>query len=129
MQAMLVQFAASLAAVSALVWLAWKLGFSGPPQLEDEHEARLIAREASGGFAPVAVALDKARAGALLQDAGGRVVLLAPCGAHFVAHLLGFEASARASEGRLEVRDGRLRAVLELGSAAEDWAAAIARVG
>jgi hypothetical protein len=119
------QFAGSLAAVAALVVLSWKLGFSGPPELLDEAEARAVAAEVAGGFDPVAVALDTSRTGAILRDSANRIAIVGPSGAHFLARLLGAGARATSSNGRLEVRDHGFEISLDLGNAAADWANAI----
>ena len=123
------QFAGSLVAVVALVLLAAKFGFSGRPALIDEDEARLLASEVPGGFEAERIALDRSRCGALLSDGAGRIVLVAPCGAHFVARLLGPGAQIDAVDGRLTVRDAALAATLELGDETDDWAKLLAALG
>ena len=119
------QFAGSLAAVAFLVLLAWRLGFAGSPRLEDEAHARSLAQEVPGGFDAVAVALDQSARAALLRDAAGRIVLVAPSGAHYVARLL--------APGTTAIRDGESLAVSARGFAtnlnlesAGDWVRAIA---
>ena len=121
------QFAGSVAAIAALVLLASRLGFAGRPELLDEGEARSLAAEIPGGFDAVAVGLDRARNAALLRDDGGRVVLVTPVGAHFVARLLGPEVALSREGHRLVLRDGRRTATLDLGSDADAWTRAIAR--
>jgi hypothetical protein len=116
------QFAGSFAAVLFLIGLAWRFGFRGKPQLEDEGRARSLAQAVSGGFDAVAVALDRSGHAALLRDAAGRIVLVAPSGAHFVARVL--------PAGTTVTREGELLGVsvqggsvsLDLGQAADDWA-------
>jgi hypothetical protein len=116
-----------MAAIAALVLLASRLGFAGRPDLLDEGEARSLAAEIPGGCDAVAVGLDRARDAALLRDGAGRVVLVTPIGAHFVARLLGPEVALTFEGHRLVLRDGRSTATLDLGSDADDWARAIAR--
>jgi hypothetical protein len=121
------QFAGSVAAIAVLVLLASRLGFAGRPELLDEEEARSFAAEIPGGFDAVAVGLDRARNAALLRDGAGRVVLVTPVGAHFVARLLGPEFATSRDGHRLVLRDGRSTATLDLGPDADAWAEAIAR--
>jgi hypothetical protein len=127
MDAAVWQFAGSVAAIAALVLLVSRLGFAGRPELLDEEEARSLAAEIPGGFDAVAVGLDRARNAALLRDGAGRVVLVTPVGAHFVARLLGSEVALSREGHRLMLRDGRSTATLDLGADAGDWARAIAR--
>jgi hypothetical protein len=122
MDAALWQFAASLAAVAGLVILARRLGFSGRPEPLDEEQARTLAAEVPGGFDAVRVTLDRAGTAALLHDAGGRIVLVVPAGAHFIVRLLSPTVRADAADGRLTVHDGSLAAALDLGVETEDWA-------
>jgi len=119
------QFAGSLAAVVFLIILAWRLGFKGAPRLDDEAHARSLAHEVPGGFDATTAALDRLSHAALLSDAAGRIVLVAPCGAHFVARLLAPDTTVMHDGERLSVRTGGLSASLHL-EAASDWAEAIA---
>jgi hypothetical protein len=123
------QFAGSLAAVGLLVLLSWKWGFAGPPELRGEEEARALADEMPGGFTPIALSLDRARHGALLRDEAGRVVLVAPAGAHFVARLLRPGIKVDLDEGELVLRGRGISARLDFGPEAADWAKAIERLG
>lgn len=68
MHAAVWQFAVSLLAVAMMIGMAWKFGFSGQPQLEDEREASRLAASVYGGFVPVAVGIDAERHSALLRD-------------------------------------------------------------
>lgn len=122
------QLAGSVAAVIILIVLAWKLGFAGPPELEDEAQARALADEVPGGFDAVAVALDRSRNAALARDAAGKVVLVAPAGAHFVARLLGPDTKVTHENGSLGLSGQGLVVRLDLGPDADDWAEAIARL-
>jgi hypothetical protein len=122
------QLAGSVAAVAFLIVLAWRLGFSGAPELADEAQARSLAEEVPGGFDPVAVALDRSRRAALLRDASGHIVLVAPAGAHFVARRLEQGTKATCEDGRLIVSASCTSASLDLGRQAGDWAEAIARL-
>lgn len=122
------QFAGSIAAVTLLVLLAWKWGFAGPPELSGEEEARALADEVPGGFAATALSLDRTRNGALLRDEAGRVVLVAPAGAHFIARLLGPGIRVERNEGELVLRGGGISVRLDLGPEAAGWAQAIERL-
>ncbi len=95
----LVQFLASLLAILALAGVARWLGLGPAPQLVDERAAREAAEAAIGGYRPVAVALDRDGKGALLRDAGERILLLRPHGSHFAGRLLGPAASAWIDRG------------------------------
>lgn len=119
------QFAGSLAAVAFLVLLAWRLGFTGIPRLEDEAHARTLALDVPGGFEAVAVTLDRSGHAALLRDAAGRIVLVAPAGAHFIARLLAPGTAVTREGERLTVSAQRVSATLDLGRVADDWAEAI----
>lgn len=123
------QLAGSVAAVGLLVLLAWKLGFAGRPDLLNEAEARSLASELPGGFDAAILRLDRLRNAALLRDVAGRIVLVAPAGAHFVARSLEPGVAVSSAEGVLTLRHGRLSVTLDLGSEADDWAAAISRLG
>jgi hypothetical protein len=122
------QFAGSLAAVALLVIGVHGLGFAREARLASEKEAREIAGHAPGGFVPVAIALDREGRGALLRDLGGRTVLLAPHGAHFIVEDLGEGAIAHLDGSRLAVTYGtatKARVTLDLGDDARDWAALV----
>jgi hypothetical protein len=124
---MVLQFAGSLAAVAFLVLLAWRLRLGGEPEIAGETEARELADNALCGFQATEIALDRAGRGALLRDAAGRIVLLAPHGNRFVGRLLDARASARLRDDRLEVTTGERRfaaAVLDIANAAA-WCRAI----
>jgi len=120
------QFAGSLVAVAFLVILAWRLGFDGAPQLEGEAHARSFAHDVPGGFDPVDIAMDRSGHAALLRDAAGRLVLVAPAGAHFVARPLPPDTTVASEAGRLVVSASGVSVSLELGQAADDWEQAIA---
>jgi len=132
MPGLLLQFAGSLAAVALLVFGAYRLGFVREARLAGEEEARDIAGLAPRGFEPVALALDRDGRGALLRDAAGRIVLLAPHGAHFVVRELDPPARAQAHGGMLSLmceRHTTSLVSLDLGDSAPDWAARISALG
>lgn len=119
------QFAGSLVAVALLVMGVSRLGFAREARLAGEEEAREIASHAPGGFVPVAIALDREGRGALLRDAGGRIVLLAPHGAHFIVQDLGEGAIVHLNGSRLAVTHGtasKARVTLDVSDDARDWA-------
>lgn len=121
MDAGLVQFAGSVLAVLLLVIVAWRLRLGGDPRIADEADARELADNALCGFDAVDVALDCAGRGALLRDAEGRIILLAPHGNRFVGRLLDAGARARIDGERLVITAGERRlapAALELADAA-----------
>ena len=123
------QFAGSLAAVSLMIVLAWRLGFSGLPEIADEAEAVAVADGLHGGFRAVETLLDHGRHAALLRDASGRIAIVYPHGAHFVARLLDSSARAHREGETLIVTAAGRTTKLELDAAkATDWAAAIDRL-
>ena len=84
-------------------------------------------RRAVSGFEPVAIGLDSEGRGALLRDAGGRILLLRPHGSHFAGRLLSDRADARIEDDALfvdtaEKRYGSARLALADASA---WMQAI----
>lgn len=100
----LIQFLGSLAAILVLAGLAWGLKLGPAPRLTDDEAVRIEAAEAVDGFLPVAMARDSEGRGAIMRDAGGRVLLLRPHGSHFAGRLLSPLASAH-SEGDTLVVD------------------------
>lgn len=128
MTAGLVQFAGSLVAVSLLIWLAFRLGFSGRPSLNDEHDVRRLANEVTGGCIPVAILLACDRSAALVRDATGRIVLVSPKGAHFVATPLSRRTHVERTATGFRIREGALTGEFEMGGATEDWERALARL-
>ncbi len=131
MIAQLVQFAVSLAAILALAWLARRLGLGGDVRLRDAADAREKAAEALCGFDAADVALDRAGIGALLRDAGGRVMLLRRHGAQFAARLLDSHAGVRLDRQFLTIATGESSfgsVTLDLGDDAAIWASSLRRL-
>jgi len=90
-------------------------------EVPGEHLAVSVRRDG-------AIALDREGRGALLRDLGGRTVLLAPHGAHFIVEDLGEGAIAHLDGSRLAVTYGtatKARVTLDLGDDARDWAALV----
>lgn len=106
---MLLQLAGSLAAVLFLVFVAWRLRLGGEARIADEAEARELADNAVCGFDAEAIALDQSGHGALVRDAAGRIMLLAPHGNRFVGRLLDGKAQAKLEGTRLVVVTGERR--------------------
>ena len=91
----LLQFLGSLVAILLLAGLAYALRL-GPAQcLADNQAARKAADEAVSGFDPVEIALDFDGTGALMRDAGGRILLLRQHGSHFAGRVLTSDAAVR----------------------------------
>lgn len=129
--ALLLKFGGSLVAIVALAWLARRLGLGGDLRIADEDHARALADEAICGFDPVDIAIDRAGMGALLRDAGGRVLLLRRHGTHFASRLLDSYAHARLDRNflTLATTDTRFGSVtLDLGQKAPEWAASLRRL-
>lgn len=123
MSGQLVVFAGSLAGVAVLILIAWALGLGRGARIADEGEARELADNAIVGFEPVEIAIDAQGRGALLADAEGRIMLLAPHGANFAARLL--EAVPVSRKGGHFTIDG---ITLDLGDAAGAWEKRLARL-
>ena len=131
MTAQLLQIGASLLAILALAFVAWKLRLGGDLRIRDEAQARALADEAICGFEPVDLAIDRAGYAALLRDREGRVLLLRRHGAHFAGRLLDGHARSRLDRQFLTVgtSDRRFGEVtLDLGEQAQAWAASLRRL-
>lgn len=121
----IIQFAASFAAIAAVVALAHALGFTRTGRLDSDADAMAQFRLAPGGFEPVELALDARGRGAIARDADGRIAVLAPHGVLFVVHVLPADARLIANGGELAVAHADIgsRALsLHLGQAASGWA-------
>ncbi|WP_295632644.1 hypothetical protein [Novosphingobium sp.] len=121
----------SLAAILAVWWLARWMGLGGDVRIRDADHAAELAGQTLCGFAPVAVSLDRARVGALLRDAQGRVLVLRRHGSHFVGRLLNSHSGVRLDRGSLIIATGEARfgtITLDLGSEAQVWAASLRRL-
>lgn len=124
MEGELLKFGGSLAAISLLVLIAWWLGLGGRARIADEAEARALADDAVCGFEAVEIALDADGRGALLCDAQGRIMLLAPHGVKFAARLLDSGVTVERDGNRLVIAaagQGFPKVSLELGEAAGAW--------
>jgi len=122
---------ASLVGVLLVVQLARWMNLGGDVRIRDEDHAGALADEAMCGFVPVAVGLDKARIGALVRDAQGRVMLIRRHGSHFAARLLENHAGVRLDQHFLTVATGDSRfgtVTLNLGPEAQAWAASLRRL-
>lgn len=131
MNAQLIQLGLSLVAILFAFWLAGQLGLGGDVRIRSEAEARVLADNAICGFEPVDLAIDRAGIGALLRDAGGRVLLLRRHGAHFASRLLDSHAGIRLDRNflTLATNDRHFGAVtLDLGPQAQVWAASLRRL-
>lgn len=125
------QLLGSLAAVLALWAVARWMRLGGDVRIADEDHARALAEAALCGFEPVAVALDRARIGALLRDARGRVMVLRRHGSHFVGRLLDDRKGVRLDRNFLVIATGERTfgtIVLDLGAEAQAWAASLRRL-
>ena len=127
-----IQLAASLAAVLVLALICWKLGLGGDVRLRGIDQARALASEAQYGFEPIDIVLDRAGIGALLRDAGGRVMLLRRHGVHFVARMLESHEGLRLDRQFLTLTTGERQfgsITLDLGAQAQTWAGSLRRLG
>ncbi len=130
--AVAVQLAGSLVAILLLAELARWLDLGGDLRLRDEAEARELARAADCSFDPVEIALDRAGIGALLRDAGGRVMLLRRHGVHFPARMLTSHQGTRLDRNFLTIATNERTfgsVTLDLGPDAAVWAGSLRRLG
>jgi hypothetical protein len=121
----------SLAAILAVWWLARRMDLGGDVRIRDAGHAAELAGQTLCGFTPVAVSLDRARVGALLRDAQGRVMVLRRHGSHFVGRLLNSHAGVRLDHGNLVIATGEAwfgTITLDLGGDAQIWAASLRRL-
>ncbi len=121
MPAAVLQFVGSLAAVVAIVTVAWLLGSRKSANLSDEEEARELFRLAPGGFEPVEIALDTEGAAAIARDADGRLAMLVPHGNQFVFRLVPPDTPIRV-EGDSVTPGNRPFLRITIGESARDWA-------
>lgn len=123
-----VQLGASLAAILALAAVAHWLKLGGDVRIRDEDHARDLADQFVCGFAPVDIAIDRARIGALMRDAQGRHVVIRRHGAMFAGRLLDGHSHARLDRNFLTIGTGERMfgtITLDLGDAAQSWAAGL----
>lgn len=128
---LLIQTAGSLVAILALAGLAWWLKLGGAPLLDSDDAVRRAAGEVEDGFAPVAIARDRAGLAALARDGAGRIVLIRRHGNRFAGRVLDARATARASGDALAIDPGERRfgiVRLELAKP-QAWAEAINALG
>ncbi len=130
--AIAVQAMVSLVLIIGLYYLARAMQLGGDVRIRDEAHARELADAAISGFAAQDIALDRARIGALLRDAHGRVLVVRRHGSHFAARLLPDHAGVRLDRQFLTLTAGEPRfgaITLELGPEAQAWAASLRRLG
>jgi hypothetical protein len=130
--AVAIQAAVAFILIIGLYHLARAMQLGGDVRIRDEAHARELADAAISGFAPQDIALDRARIGALLRDANGRVLVLRRHGSHFAARLLPDHAGVRLDRQFLTLTPGEPRfgtITLELGPEAQAWAASLRRLG
>ena len=113
--------AGAAVAVLVLIALSARFGHHGTATLDDEVEAREIADTLPGGFVARSAVLSADGTAALVRDGEGRVALVAPHGAHFVAHLLWPSDSVERNGAVLRIQCGARDVALDLGAAAGEW--------
>ena len=129
--AIALQAALSFVAIVAVWGLARWMELGGDVRIRDAHHATELARQTLCGFVPVTVSVDRARVGALLRDAHGRVLVLRRHGSHFVGRLLTSHSGVRLDQGNLIIATGEARfgtITLDLGAEAQVWAASLRRL-
>lgn len=125
-------FAGSLAGVTLLVLAVRWLGLGPAPVITDETSARQLAEDAICGFDARDAVLDASGHGALVSNGDGRILLLAPHGAHFAARLLDAASRVQRSGTTLSIDTGEARfapATLDLGPAAAIWEQRLTSLG
>lgn len=129
--ALALQALGSLVAILLVYVLVRALRLGDDVRIADETEALALAEDARCGFAPVEVALDRARIGALLRNRAGEVMLVRRHGARFAARLLTSHAGVRLDQGflTLSTDDPHFGTItLDLGAEAQIWAASLRRL-
>ena len=130
--AVVIQVAVSFVFIMGLYYLARAMQLGGDVRIRDEAHARALADAAITGFVAQDVALDRARIGALLRDASGRIMVVRRHGTHFAARLLSDHGGVRLDRQFLTLSAGEPRfgtITLELGAEAQAWAASLRRLG
>ena len=130
--AVAIQAAVSLILIIGLYALARAMHLGGDVRIRDEAHARELADAAVSGFVAQDIALDRARIGALLRDASGRIMVVRRHGSHFAGRLLPDLAGVRLDRQFLTLSAGEPRfgtITLELGPEAQAWAASLRRLG
>ncbi len=117
----LLPLAGSGLAVAGLVALCWALGFRGTLHLDGEAEAIALARMMPGGFSPTTVLLAADARHALLADMTGKLVLVMPHGANFIARSLDSEVRAQAVDGLLNLTLPHRIVRIEVGEQLPAW--------
>lgn len=108
-------------AVAGLVALCWALGFRGTPQLDGESEAIALAGAMPGGFSPARILLAADARHALLVDMTGRLVLVMPHGANFIARTLDSQVRTQAVDGLLDLTLPHRMVRIEVGEQLPAW--------
>jgi hypothetical protein len=122
---------ASFFAILLLAWVALRLGLGGDVRIRDEDHAASLAQDAVFGFAPTAIALDKARIAAVLKDKDDRHILVRRHGAHFAARLLDRHSACSLDLQFLTIATSDTSfgaTTLNLGDQAQYWAAGLRRL-
>jgi hypothetical protein len=91
------------------------------PQLTGTDEAVALAQSLPGGFAAERVLLAADRHQALLVDGHGRLALVSPHGAHFIAHLFEGPVSRGQQDGVLQLGKGHGTARIFVGDQLPIW--------
>lgn len=123
---------AGLLLILAVYGLARALQLGGDIRIADRAHAIRLADEAIAGFDAVDVTLDRARIGALVRNATGRVMLIRRHGCHFVGRELTSHEGIRLDRQYLTLETGDRRfglLTLDLGPDAQTWAASLRRIG
>ena len=127
-----VKFGGSLFIILMLAWLAYRWNLGGDIRIRDEAHARELADDTICGFEAIDVALDRGRIGALLRSPNGQVMLIRRHGAKFAGRLLDGHIHTRLDRTQLTLATSEKhfgQITLDLGEAAQHWAASLRRIG
>jgi hypothetical protein len=122
----------SLAMTYMLFALSHILRLGGDVRIADADHAAHLAEATIPGFDASEIALDRARIGALVRNRAGRVLLIRRHGARFVGRELTTHEGIRLDRTCLTLETGDPRfgpLTLDLGAAAQTWAASLRRLG
>ena len=121
----------SLVMILGLYALARSLRLGGDQRIADADHAKRLAEETWPGFAATEVTLDRARIGALVRNAEGRVMLIRRHGARFVGRELTTHDGIRLDRHTLTLETGDRQTgtlTIDLGADAQIWAASLRRL-
>ena len=118
---------AILLAVACLVALSARWGFRGKGELPDDNELAALLDGLPGGFVARERLVSTDGTSVLAADGQGRLAIVIPHGAHYLARLANGRLFAEESGTSLTIRDGSLALRFEAGDGAPGWRTRIGR--